>query len=72
MNNSVNFGTVLLIKAVSYHINSPGGLPDSLTDAASYTTGLVGCVSELSVGNIASLDMLARAERGRNLDICDQ
>ena len=57
---------------MSYITNSPGGLPDSLTDAASYTTGLVGCVSELSVGNIASLDMLARAERGRNLDICDQ
>ena len=49
-----------------------GGLPDSITDATSYYSGLVGCVAELSVGNIATIDMMAQANRGRNVDICQK
>jgi len=49
-----------------------GGLPDSITDATSYYSGLVGCVGELSVGNIAAIDMLAQANKGRNVDICQK
>lgn len=49
-----------------------GGVPDSVTDATTYYTGLVGCLTEFSLGNIGSIDMLARAERGRNVDICEK
>lgn len=47
-------------------------MPDSVTDATTYYTGLVGCLTEFSLGNIGSIDMLARAERGRNVDICEK
>ena len=40
-----------------------GGLPEA-------GRGLVGCVAELSVGAVSAVDMLARAGRGRNVDIC--
>ena len=60
------FHAVLLI----FHYT--GGVPDSITDATSYYTGLVGCLTEFSLGNIGSIDMLARAERGRNVDICEK
>jgi len=49
-----------------------GGLPDDITDATSYYSGIVGCVSDLSVGNIAAIDMLAQADRGRNVDLCQK
>lgn len=61
-----------LFHAVSSIIHSPGGVPDTLTDATTFYTGLVGCLTEFSLGNIGSIDMLARAERGRNVDICEK
>ena len=61
-----------LFQAVLLIIHSPGGVPDSVTDATTYYTGLVGCLTEFSLGNIGSIDMLARAERGRNVDICEK
>ena len=35
-----------------------------------FRKGLVGCISELSVGKIYSLDLLKRAKNGRNVDSC--
>ena len=61
-----------LFQVVFLIIHSPGGVPDSVTDATTYYTGLVGCLTEFSLGNIGSIDMLARAERGRNVDICEK
>ena len=48
----------------------PGGAPESFMDAATYRPGLVGCILEFSVGNIASIDMLGTAANTRNVDIC--
>ena len=39
-------------------------------DAATYRPGLVGCILEFSVGNVASIDMLGTAATTRNVDIC--
>ena len=39
-------------------------------DADTYRPGLVGCILEFSVGNIASIDMLGTASNTRNVDIC--
>jgi len=57
--------------------HSPGHLTQLNTQPALYLgglpeagRGLVGCVAELSVGAVSAVDMLARAGRGRNVDIC--
>lgn len=47
-----------------------GGAPETFMDAATYRPGLVGCILEFSVGNIASIDMLGTASNTRNVDIC--
>ena len=61
-----------LFHAMLSIIYSLGGVPDTVTDATTFYTGLVGCLTEFSLGNIGSIDMLARAERGRNVDICEK
>ena len=35
-----------------------------------FRRGLVGCISELSVGKLFSLDLLHRAQNGQNVDSC--
>lgn len=48
-----------------------GGADDLNYLAASrYKTGLVGCVAELSIGNMVNINMLHKAEKGKNIDTC--
>ena len=35
-----------------------------------FRRGLVGCISELSVGKLFALDLLHRAQNGQNVDSC--
>ena len=35
-----------------------------------FRKGFVGCISELSVGNLFSVDLLNRAKNGQNVDSC--
>ena len=35
-----------------------------------FRRGLVGCISELSVGKLYALDLLNRAKNGQNVDSC--
>ena len=50
----------------------PGGVPQSIMDATNYRAGVFGCISEFSVGNSASIDMLATAASTQNVDICQK
>jgi len=47
-----------------------GGLPQSIMDATNYRPGVYGCIAEFSVGNKASINMLASAANTQNVDIC--
>ena len=50
----------------------PGGVPQPVMDATNYRPGMVGCIGEFSVGNVASIDMLNTALTSKNVDICQK
>ena len=35
-----------------------------------FRNGIVGCVGELSIGRVYSIDMINKAKNGRNVDTC--
>ena len=46
-----------------------GGVDDTnFLTANRYKTGLVGCVGELSIGSMVNINMLHKAEKGKNID----
>lgn len=48
-----------------------GGVDDTnFLTANRYKTGLVGCVGELSIGSMVNINMLHKAEKGKNIDTC--
>ena len=54
-----------------YYFSISGGVEDiDQLPVPQFRKGFVGCISELSVGKLFSIDLLNRAKNGQNVDSC--
>ena len=60
------------MKLIKY-IFLEGGADDlEHLSVSEFSNGIVGCVGQLSVGQIFDVDLLHRAKNGRNIDTCQE
>jgi hypothetical protein len=69
---SVNKTKKLRIFSNTYdYFSISGGVEDiDQLPVPQFRKGFVGCISELSVGKLFSIDLLNRAKNGQNVDSC--
>ena len=71
LNTSLNKTKLLRIFSNIYSFSISGGVEDiDQLPVPQFRKGFVGCISELSVGKLFSIDLLNRAKNGQNVDSC--